>query len=343
MKKNVTYNQSDAVAPSSKKTTEKGAQRHSLKKLHKFESLGFGMFIHFGMSTFVAQECPDGKEPSKTYAPDKLDVEQWVKTARDCGMKYAVLTAKHVSGHCLWPSKHTDYHVGTSGCKTDVVEAFVTACNKYGLMPGLYYCSWDEHHKFGSVTWKEAPLDKLYTTRVYRDFQMAQIEELLTQYGKIGEVWIDIPGALGHDGRREQYRQIAALQPQTFIMFNNGVGDGSTLRYDYSWPTDLMPIERFLPNSNRGYNPWQTVEERIGEAKRYYLPGEVCEPIGYEWFYMEGDRPRSDAELLGMYLISRERNTNLLLDVPPDIHGLIPKASCDALMRLKKNIDSFYR
>src|SRR6266550_3526986 len=172
-----------------------GAQRHSLDALHQWEQLGYGMFIHFGMSTFVGQELPDGKAPSTLYAPDKLDVDQWISVARDAGMKYAVLTAKHVSGHCLWPSAHTDYHVGTSGNKTDVVDAFVKACEKRGLMAGLYYCSWDNHHRFGSITPShKRSIDDSSTTQQYRDFQAAQIQELLEHYSPVGEVWIDIPG-----------------------------------------------------------------------------------------------------------------------------------------------------
>jgi alpha-L-fucosidase len=94
-----------------------------------------------------------------------------------------------------------------------------------------------------------------------------------------------------------------------------------------------MAIERFLPNSATGHVKWRTVE-----GKRYYVPGEVCDPIGKEWFWVEGDRPRSDGELLGMYLIARTRGTNLLLDVPPDRSGVIPEMHRDALMRLQKNI-----
>ena len=319
----------------------KGAQRLPLDKLHAWEALGYGMFIHFGMSTFVGQELPSGSEPSSLYAPTALDVDQWIRVACDAGMKYAVLTTKHVSGHCLWPSDHTDYHVGTSGNQTDVVEAFVTACAKHGLMPGFYYCSWDNHHRFGSVTWSEAPLERTFTTARYRDFQMAQIEELLTRYGPVGEVWVDIPGPLGHEGRREQYAQIASLQPEAVIMMNHGCTDGSSLRYEYAWPTDLMAIERFMPASNRGYKPWHTVAQTHTDVQDYYLPGEVCDPIGYEWFWVEGDTLRSDRELLGMRLIAQERGTNLLLDVPPDRRGVIPEATVQALMRLHRNMEQF--
>lgn len=227
-------------------TAIKGEQRLSLEKLRKWESLKYGMFIHFGMSTFDECELPDGNSPSTKYAPSDLDVAQWIRVAKEAGMKYAVLTTKHVAGHCLWPSEYTDYSVKTSSDTTDVVGAFVEECRKQGLMPGLYYCSWDNHTRLGSV----------------------------------------------------------------------------------------IPIERYLPNSNGGYRKWRTIE-----GKQYYMPGEVCDPIGKEWFYTDDDAPRSDAELLGMYLVSTSRGTNFLLDVGPDKTGKIPKKYVDALMRLKNNID----
>jgi len=320
-----------------------GAQRLSLDALRAWESLGYGMFIHFGMSTYDGDELSKGDKPSSFYAPDRLDVDQWVQVARDAGMRYAVLTAKHVAGHCLWPSKHTDYHVGTSGNKTDIVEKFVSACEKHGLMAGFYYCSWDNHHTLGSITPSFTRWNDAFTTSAYREFQHRQIEELLTNYGPWCEVWIDIPGVLGPDGRREQYQQIARLAPKAVIMMNSGFGDGTKLKYDYAWPTDLMAIERNLPHSEHGYNPWHKIAETNDQPKDYYIPGEVCDPIGYLWFRFEGDAPRSDAELLGMRLICKARRANLLLNVPPDKHGVIPGEHVKALARLRKHYESLAR
>jgi alpha-L-fucosidase len=314
----------------------RGDQRLRLEKLRAWEMLQYGMFIHFGMSTFDGVETSKGDTPSTAYAPDQLDVGQWIAVARDAGMKYAVLTTKHVAGHCLWPSRHTDYHVGTSGNTTDVVEAFVKACERCGVMPGFYYCSWDNHHLFGSLTPSLTGWSKAFTTRAYQKFQSDQIHELLTQYGRVGEVWIDIPKVLPRCYRQELYDQIAALQPDAVIMMNNGVGDGSNYPIEMAWPSDLIAIERFLPNSHTGHVKWREIE-----GKRYYLPGEVCDPIGREWFFKEDDRVRSGAELLGMYLTSTSRGANLLLDVGPNKHGLIPEASVNALFRLQKNIERF--
>jgi alpha-L-fucosidase len=323
------------------KEAEKGSQRLSVSQLKAWEALGYGMFIHFGISTMDGKENLRGDMPSARYAPPNLDVEQWIQTARDAGMKYAVLTAKHASGHCLWPSKYTDYHVGTSGNKTDVIEAFVKACAKYGIMPGLYYCSEDEHHVMGSETPLHVGWNNLYTTEEYRQFQWNQLEELLTQYGKIGEVWIDIPSALPRDYREKLYKQMARWQPEAILIANAG-SEPAILedRYiQHGWPSDVMTYEMFLPKGV--INNWRTMQiNPLKPAKthyrKYYLPVEVCYPIGYSWFHTS-NIVRNDKELLKLYSTIRSRGANFLLDVPPDRTGKIPAALVNALMRLKRN------
>ena len=304
------------------------------------------------MGTFDGEEFDynhsSGTKPSTTYAPTALDVGQWLDLAQAAGARYAVLTAKHVAGHGLWPSRHTDYHVGTSGNKTDVVRAFTEGCHQRGILPGLYYCAWDNHHRFGSVTRTDvltfsrgagadlwSPKDQRpFTTERYREFMWQQLDELATGYGPLGEVWIDIPMVLPRDYRDRLYAHLAEKQPDALIMFNAGIGDGSALNVNDAWPTDLVAIERFLPNSHTGHVKWRAIEGR-----RCYIPGEVCDPIGKDWFYVDRDQPRNDAELLGMYLVSRSRGCNFHLNVPPDRTGRIPARFADSLLRLRKNID----
>lgn len=325
--------------------SRRGVQRLSVSRLKQWEALKFGMFIHYGMSTFNGEELPNGRTPLSAYNPTKLDVEQWISIARDTGMKYAVLTTKHVAGHCLWPSRHTDYHVGNSPVKTDVVEAFLKACEKCGLEAGFYYCSWDNHNVFGSRAPNFRQLAEpsnspyvlnhpSFVTQEYLDFQWAQINELMDRYGPIAEWWIDIPGLLPLDYRHRLYECISEKQTDSVILYNHGIGDGTELNLDYAWPTDVITIERFLPSAAHGYVPWRQIDGRW-----YYLPGEVCDPIGTHWFYVEDDQPRPDEELLGMYLTATSRGTNFLLDVGPDKRGLIPDHYCQALKRLRKNLD----
>ena len=321
-----------------------GSQRHSLERLRAWEALGHGMFIHFGMSTFDGDEYSQGDKPSSLYAPDKLDVDQWVNVARDAGMKYAVLTTKHVSGHCLWPSRLTDYHVGTSGNKTDVLDAFVRACERAGVIPGFYYCSWDNHHLLGSVTPNSMgtppPFEWNFSfaSERYCEFQMAQIEELGSNYGKIGEYWIDVPNLLPHSFRRQLYARLAELQPDTMIVMNQGLQDGRMVNRD-NWPADALTIETDLPkvvalpgDHHLGYDSWKEV---MGE--KFYVPGEVCDTTKRHWFWLRNDPMKSDAELLGVSLLARSRGCNILLNVGPDPHGLVPPEQVEALMRLRAN------
>lgn len=336
----------DNVLGTLPKLVEAGSQRLSLEQLHKWESLRYGMFIHFGMSTFVQSEMPDGKTPAAAYAPDRLNVDQWVSVARDAGMKYAILTTKHVAGHCLWPSKCTDYTVANSTNKMNVVEEFCKICAKRGILPCLYYCSWDNHSRFGSKTPSDGGFGEdgmssfptsqenipSFTTSLYQYYQTAQVSELLTQFGHIAEIWIDIPGILGRGYRTFLYNHIANMQPETVIMMNNGfLPDNTKYDVNYAWPSDLIAIERGVP-SGSGHSKWREIE-----GKKYYMPGEVCDPIGKDWFWVAGDQPRSDEVLLKQFNDCCAGGVNFLLDVPPDKHGVIPDETVAALMRLRRN------
>jgi alpha-L-fucosidase len=324
----------------------KGAQRLSLEKLKAWETMGYGMFIHFGLSTFVEKEIPDGTDSSTIYAPDHFDVDQWISVARDAGMRYAVLTAKHCSGHCLWPSKYTDYTVATSGKKTDVVLQFIKACKKYGVKPGLYYNCIDNHSKFGSRTLsdlKPSPISYSYpkgneplapfTSSMYQNFMTDQLTELFTQYGPVAEIWIDNPGILGSGYRTYLYHYLAGLQPDAVIMMASDMNDGADFDVAAAWPSDLVPLKASLPPIS-GHKKW-----RVINGKTYYMPAEVCDPIGKDWFYMPRDQPRANEELTKQYLAIRNRGANFLLDVPPDKRGLIPDKYIKALLNLKKNAD----
>lgn len=346
---------------------KQGHQRLRVEQLQRWESLEYGMFIHFGMSTYVELDgkvfCkPDGTDPASRYAPDRLDVDQWVSAARDAGMRYAVLTAKHISGFCLWPSRHTEYSVAHSGDTTDVVEQFVKACERRGVLPGLYYSSYDNHHRWGSRTRSDFPSKEAYfaaaakrprfggeacgredeaerlpyTTSHYQTFQTAQITELLTDYGAIAEFWIDHPDALGRGYRTFLYHHIARLQPEIVIMMNNGTPTSADYDVDYAWPSDLIAMEEG-GRAGAAHAKWRTIE-----GKDYYLPGEVCDsiaPIRKDWFYVEGDEPRPLEELVRQYEACRASEVNYLLNVPPDRSGVIPDAFVRRLSELRTGID----
>ena len=70
-------------------------QRELLKR-------GYGMFIHYGMNTFLDKDWSEGVEPASTYHPTQLDCDQWVRIAREAGFRYVVLVTKHHDGFCLY-------------------------------------------------------------------------------------------------------------------------------------------------------------------------------------------------------------------------------------------------
>ena len=142
---------------------------------------GYGMFVHFGMNTFIEQEWSEGLEPASTYAPSDLDCDQWVRVARDAGFRYVLLVTKHHDGFCLWDSKLTDYDVASSACPTEVVGEVADACRRYGLKFGIYYSLWDRHEP----TYTGDDFNR------YVDYMCGQLTELLTSYGEICELWLD--------------------------------------------------------------------------------------------------------------------------------------------------------
>src|SRR5919201_591878 len=105
----------DKVEPATRRT----------RMLARYEEMQFGVSYHFSMNTFTGDDYETGKVPASTYNPTPLDVRQWIRVAHDVGARYAVLTAKHMSGFCLWDAKDYDYDVAASRNNTDVVAAFV--------------------------------------------------------------------------------------------------------------------------------------------------------------------------------------------------------------------------
>ena len=161
-------------------------------------------FIHFTVNTFTDKEWGYGDESPEIFNPSQLDVEQWVKTAKAAGMKQLILTAKHHDGFCLWPSNYTEHSIKNSPYKAgkgDIVKEFVMACKKYGLKAGLYLSPWDRNHKD-------------YGKESYIVYYKNQLEELLTQYGEINEIWFD--GANGGDGFYGGANEIRKIDRDTY-------------------------------------------------------------------------------------------------------------------------------
>ena len=175
-----------------------------LQRIKWYKEARFGMFIHFGAYSVPARgewvrsyeqlSIEDYQKYVDAFNPDDCDMEKWAKMAKNAGMKYAVLTAKHHDGYCMFNTQLTDYK-----SSRDFVEEFVNAFRKEGLKVGLYFSLIDWHHKdFPHYKDRQHPernnekfKDVYHDFNNYLNFMHGQVNELCTNYGKIDIMWFD--------------------------------------------------------------------------------------------------------------------------------------------------------
>lgn len=294
-----------------------------------FQSWEFGLFIHFGLRTFYEGHVDfDGREMSPTsFNPTNLDCEQWAKTAKEAGMEYAVLTAKHHDGFSNWPSAYTEFSVAQSPWKDgkgDVVEEFVTACRKHGIKPGIYYSPYDGAVDFYSNK----------DSKAYDDYFINQITELLGNYGEIDILWFDGAGSAGHEYDWPRIvKAIRKLQPEILI-FN--MADP-----DFRWignEDGIAPLGTFNVVDNVEVSIYDEETEKFSQP--LWLPAECDVQMRSNWFYSDHDEHtiKSLKELVGMYRHSVGRGTNLLLNIGPDREGRLPEKDATRLLEFGEAI-----
>lgn len=291
------------------------------EKQLRFLNWEFGVFFHFGIRTFYeGHKDWDMQEMSAAaFNPEKLDCEQWIKTIKAAGARYAILVCKHHDGFANWPSKYTDYSVSNTpwkGGKGDVVREFTDACRKYDVKVGLYYSP----AQFGSVK---------MDAKEYDDYFINQISELLSNYGKIDYLWFDGCGSEGHQyDTKRIVAEIRRLQPEILI-FN--MWDPDT-----RWVGNEAGVAN-SPNFNTVSELDFSVmtEDKDSLGKTAFLPAECdCRMCFENWFYSENDENtvKSLDELMGLYYYSVGRGANLLINIGPDRRGLLPEKDAERLI-----------
>lgn len=303
----------------------------------------YGMFIHFGINTFNNVEWSNGSLNPSTYKPTEIDAEQWVKTAKNAGMKYVILVTKHHDGFCLWDSKYTDYDVASSPNKTNVIEAVAKACKKYNIGLGLYYSLWDRKQ---NADVKNTSLDK-----TYNEYMINQINELLdiTKKAKVKviEFWFD--GGWEKQNNRwpaqALYNTIKSKVPECQIGINWTIGLPENVDKHLVLPANQKegyPI-RYFPSDFRLGDPYLPVnpDPKIfsHEGKKYYMPWESTICMSKKWFYNTKDTTyKSIKELTDSYKIATDQNNILILNCPPNREGKMRQKDIDLLMVLKKEV-----
>lgn len=303
-------------------------------------------FFHFGINTFTGREWGDGKEDPELFNPAQLDARQWVREAKEAGFKVVILTAKHHDGFCLWPTATTRHSVASSSWKEgrgDVVKEVAEACKEYGVNFGVYLSPWDRNAQ-------------VYGTEAYNDFFVAQLTELLTQYGNVAEVWFDGANGEGPNGKKQvydferYYKLIRRLQPEAVIAVMGPdvrwVGTETGYGREQEWsvvPANNLNPEAIAANSQQGlaFKPQGDMmgsdlgsREKILKTKGLvWYPAETDVSIRPGWFYhkAEDDKVKTPEKLLDIYYSSVGRNGVLLLNIPPDKRGRVHEADVKAL------------
>lgn len=303
------------------------------KKQLAFQDCEFGLFLHFGLRTFYEGYVDFDKRPMSpsAFQPVNLDCEQWIRTAKEAGMQYAVLTAKHHDGFSNWPTQYSSFSVEQSPWKDgkgDVIREFTDACRKYGMKPGLYYSPYD-----GSADYYGQD------AKAYDDYFVNQITELLANYGEIDILWFDGCGSEGH-----QYDwpriigEIRRMQPNILI-FN--MGDP-----DFRWVGNedgIAPMPCWNVVDSTGFSILTEEKEQLND--HLWLPAECDVQMCAHWFYSDTDihTLKSLEELLGLYYLSVGRGANLLLNIGPDREGRLPDTVAARLLELGMEIQSRFQ
>ena len=210
--------------------------------LSEWEHLRFGAFVHFNDNTFMEQEISKNSDPA-IFNPRSINFDSMMAVFQDAGIRYAVLTARHTSGFCLWDSKVTAFDVTSSPYKKDVVRMFVQACRQHGIKPCLYYCLW------GNKDWNPAGWNSIIrselTSATPKSIILTQLRELSENYGPIFEFWLDMQCWADTTLQpQELYEVLKRKNPNAIVHFNQQVQDGTTIKY---FPTDITNGEERLP------------------------------------------------------------------------------------------------
>ncbi|HGJ66982.1 TPA: alpha-L-fucosidase [bacterium] len=286
------------------------------------------MFLHFGVNTFTDQEWGDGTEDPKIFNPVKLDTDQWVQVAKDAGFKYMIITAKHHDGFCLFQSKYTDHSVKNSlwkDGKGDVVGMLAESCRKIGMKMGVYLSPWDRHER----TYGDSP--------AYNQYFKNQLTELLTNYGEIAEVWFDGACAEGPNGKRQEYDWqgfydvVRKHQPNALIAIC-----GPDIRWVGNEDGFARETEWSVQDPNPQFHP---------DAKgKIWYPAECDVSIrpGWFWHASQDSQVKTLEHLIDIYYKSVGRNSELLLNVPPNNLGLFADPDVQRLKEFRKVLDETF-
>ncbi len=325
------------------------------KRMEWWREARFGMFIHWGLYAVPAGKWGSkdsygewirttAEIPLDTYDqfreqfnPTKFNAKDWVRMAKEAGMKYIVITSKHHDGFAIYDSKTSDFDIMETPFKRDILKELADECKKEGIKLCFYHSIMDWHHPdyLPRRTWEKDRSTKGADMDRYVDYMKKQLKELLTNYG-------DAPHVLWFDGEweatwnstrgKDLYNFVRSLKPD--IIINNRVGAHRDGMAGFTAPGQFA-------------GDFGTPEQEIPATG---LPGtdwESCMTMNANWGYNKADKNfKSTKELLHNLTDIASKGGNFLLNVGPTAEGLFPDESIQRLREMgdwmKKNSESIY-
>lgn len=330
------------------------------QRMDWYRNARFGMFIHWGLYALPArgewvrstEQMPEEQYLPyfRNFDPKHYDPKAWAKAAKSAGMRYAVLTAKHHDGFCLFDSQYTDFKSTNTPLGRDIVADFLDAFRAEGIRVGLYFSLLDWHHPdyphFGD---RNHPMRNhpAYSNEgrdfsKYLDYMHNQIREICTNYGKLDILWFDF----SYDHMRgetwratELMEMVRSVQPHVIIdnrLEVSGEGFGSLAEGNpTAYHGDFITPETMIPP-----HPLKDVNGQM-------LAWEACVTMNNHWGYCADDHYYKPASLLIKKLVEVvSKGGNMILNVGPDGDGQIPAPSVQILEQIghwmDKNGQSIY-
>lgn len=332
-------------------------------RISHFNQAKFGMFIHWGPYSVAGVEAswpilrPNGEITEAEYRalpqrfnPVKFDPHAWIEIAKSAGQRYMVFTTKHHDGFCMFDSAYTDYKITRTPYGKDTLRMLADACKADDMPLGFYYSPPDMNHpgfrdtsKLSATNYRGEPTRPEWP--LYLDYMGLQLDELLTKYGPVAEIWfdsVDMKVQGEYDGQRF-LDQIRRLQPGMAV--NNRLGV----------PADFITPEQFIPKAIpvkgvRMDSPDHSAADKqeifIPRADEFQ-PWETCMTINDTWAYRPQDRKFKSTDALIRALIEViSRGGNFLLDVGPQPDGQIQTEFVERLQAMgqwvRKNAAAIY-
>lgn len=289
-----------------------GLNLNKPERIEELKDAGFGMFIHWGVdcqlgiviSHSLVGASDDYINKYITDLPQSFNPMDWnpekaVILAKNAGMKYIVLTAKHHSGFCLWNTKTTSFNIMNTPYKKDILKGFVDACRKWGLMVGIYYSPEDFVYSYQQGI-KDITRDNHWDNakpiqEKYKKYVLDQCTELMKNYGPIDLFFIDSEVL-----KEEVKKKVWEIQPNLIITRG-------------AIPTP----EQFIP----------------GESNATFWESNMT--MGTQWNYKPtNEHYKSGTELIDMLIETRAKGGSYMLNIGPDQWGNINEGQMGRLMEI---------